>query len=394
MRRQDLLPFAQRLLLLAIGLAAIPTSSAAQSGVPATPLDPGSAVRDAERGVLHYDLLDLGLEGQGWTDLAAPFDRLPAKAEGVVRAPVWTLSRDSSGIAVRFLSDARTLRVRWELNSPELEMSHMPATGVSGVDLYVRTEDRGWRWLAVGRPSGIKNDSELIRGLPEGRREYMLYLPLYNGIVSASIGIPEESSISRAPERPEARRKPILFYGTSITQGGCASRPGMVHTAILGRWFDRPVINLGFSGNGRMDPELGPLLAELDPAVFVVDCLPNMNGKSVSERTVPLVRALRAARPGTPILLVEDRSFENAWLRPERQAHHARSRKALREAYEQLLAEGVTGLTYLEGEGLLGDDSEATVDGSHPTDLGFRRQAEKFSTALEPLIGPAPHRPR
>lgn len=381
-------------LLLATGTIASPAAASAQEAPATSALDPAGAIRDEERNVLHYDLLDLGLEGQGWSELAAPYDRLPARAEALVRPPVWALSRDSSGLAVRFVSDARTLRMRWVLNSPDLDMVHMPATGVSGVDLYVRTEDRGWRWLSVGRPSGVENDVELVNGLPEGRREYMVYLPLYSGIVSASIGIPAASTISRAPERPEGRRKPILFYGTSITQGGCASRPGMVHTAILGRWFDRPVINLGFSGNGRMDPELGPMLGELDPAVFVVDCLPNMNGGTVAERTEPLVRALRDARPDTPILLVEDRSFENAWLRPQRQAHHAASRKALREAYERLIEDGVGGLYYLEGEDLLGDDSESTVDGSHPTDLGFRRQAERFLEALEPLLGAAPHSPR
>src|SRR5205823_11246646 len=98
-------------------------------------------------------------------------------------------------------------------------------------------------------------------------------------------------------ERPASRRKPVVFYGTSITQGGCASRPGMVHTAILGRRLDRPVINLGFSGNGKMEPELAALLAELDPAVYVLDCLPNLNAQEIRERVGPFVRTLRQARP-------------------------------------------------------------------------------------------------
>ena len=105
---------------------------------------------------------------------------------------------------------------------------------------------------------------------------------------------------------PVGNRKPLVFYGTSITQGGCASRPGMVHTAILGRWLDRPVINLGFSGNGTMDPEMADLMAELDPALYILDCLPNINAAQVAKRVVPFVRTLRKARPETPILLVED----------------------------------------------------------------------------------------
>ena len=150
----------------------------------------------------------------------------------------------------------------------------------------------------------------LASGLPEGRREYLLYMPLYNGVSSVEIGIPADRTIARPAPRAEDRRKPIVFYGTSITQGGCASRPGMVHTAILGRRLDRPVINLGFSGNGVMEPEIATLLAELDPAVYVLDCLPNMTAAQVEQRVEPFVRTLRKAHPSTPIVLAEDRTVQ------------------------------------------------------------------------------------
>ena len=141
-------------------------------------------------------------------------------------------------------------------------------------------------------------------------REYLLYLPLYNGVSSVEIGLPKCSALAKAPPRPEGYERPIVVYGTSITQGGCDSRPGMVHTAILGRRLDRPVVNLGFSGNGKMEPELAALLAELDPAAYVIDCLPNMTAEEVGARVEPFVRALRAARPGTPIVLAEDRTYD------------------------------------------------------------------------------------
>jgi hypothetical protein len=174
--------------------------------------------------------------------------------------------------------------------------------------------------LAVGKPTqSPTNEAQLVRGQSAGKREYLLYLPLYNGVSSVEIGIPKESSLSQGPVRSADRQKPIVFYGTSITQGGCASRPGMVHTAIVGRWFDRPVINLGFSGNGRMEPEVAQLLAELDPVVYVIDCLPNMDAKQVEERTEPLVRTLLKAHPQTPVLLVEDRTYANAWAREDGQ---------------------------------------------------------------------------
>lgn len=329
---------------------------------------------------------DATIEGRAWSDLDAPYDRLPARAKGVVREPVWQLQRDSAGLCARFVTDAKEIRARWTLTSAELAMGHMPATGVSGLDLYGRDAEGEWRWVGVGVPSGIESTATLATDLDGVEREYLLYFPLYNGVAKVELGLPAEASFAPGAERAAGSQKPIVFYGTSITQGGCASRPGMVHTALLGRWLGRPVVNLGFSGNGKMDLELAPMLGELDAALFVIDCLPNMNGKLVAERAAPFVRALREARPGVPILLVEDRTFTNAPFRAGRRAHHAASRAALRAAYDELSAEGVQGLQYLTGAELLGDDGEGTVDSSHPTDLGFDRQARCFEPVLRAML--------
>jgi hypothetical protein len=255
-----------------------------------------------------YDICRLDVEGKGWTDTKSFYDRLPAKAETVVRQPVWNLSLDSAGMCVRFVTDANEIQARWELRSKSLAMPHMPATGVSGLDLYVKGTDGKWKWLAVGRPTKFPvNTATLVKDVPEGLHEYFLYLPLYNGVSLVELGVPKGSAIRKATPYPQDR-KPIVFYGTSITQGGCASRTGMVHTAILGRRFHYPVINLGFSGNGRMEPEIANLLVELDPSVYVLDCLPNMNGQTVAERVAPFIKRLREVHPETPILLVEDRT--------------------------------------------------------------------------------------
>jgi len=336
------------------------------------------------------DALDLGVEGQAWSDTAEPYDRLPARAEETVRPPVWKLSRCATGLCLRFRSDAPEIRVRWALTSDQLEMPHMPATGVSGVDLYVEHEG-AWRWLAVGQARRFpENTARLVTGLEAAERNYLLYLPLYNGVSRLSIGVPRGSTITEgpAPKHP----KPIVFYGTSITQGGCASRPGMCHTAILGRRLDHPIVNLGFSGNGTMDASISALLAELDPALFVIDCLPNMNASQIRERLAPLVDTLREARPNTPILLVEDRTYQNAFLRRNAALRNDKSRAALREGYAALVARGVKGLHYLRGDALLGDDGEATVDGSHPTDLGFLRQANVFEGELRKILYPSDDR--
>ena len=160
----------------------------------------------------------------------------------------------------------------------------------------------------------------------------------------------------------------------------------MVHTAILGRRLNRPVINLGFSGNGIMEPEVAALLAELDPAVYVIDCLPNMSAKDVSERAEPLVRKLRSAHAKTPILLVEDRSYASSFLVAAQRKRNLESRAAFKKVYDSLISAGVQDLHYLPGENLLGSDGEATVDSSHPTDLGFMRQSDAFQAVLEPIL--------
>lgn len=349
---------------------------------------PLGKIIDSDLGVLEgkvrwFDVGDLCLEGQGWTDTGGRFDRLPARAEGEVREAVWNLSRHSTGMCVRFVTDARAIRARWTVTQARLEMAHMPATGVSGLDLYVKWEGQ-WRWVGVGKPEeSPTNEGVLVDQVPEGIHEYRLYLPLYNGVSSVEVGVGEDAMVG-VPEVGD--EKAIVFYGTSITHGGCASRPGMGHPSILGRRLDRPIINLGFSGNGTMDLELATLFGELDPCVYVIDCLPNMVADQIAERAGSFVKILREARPETPILLVEDRTYSKAFFVAPQRVRNETSRAALRAVYEGLMADGVAGVHYLPGDGLLNDDSEGTVDGSHPTDLGFVQQANAFEPVLRSLL--------
>lgn len=366
---------------LALALVLIAVPARADEPVPAE-----KARVEGDDPTLWFDARLLDIEGQGWHDTKAPFDRLPAKAEGKVRPPVWGLSRHSAGLCVRFSTDATVLKARWTVTSDRLAMPHMPATGVSGLDLYARADDGTWHWLAVGRPEATTTSATLVSGLPATVRDYLLYLPLYNGVSQIELGLPPGSRLIR----PDDRGKPIVFYGTSITQGGCASRPGMVHTAILGRRLDRPVINLGFSGNGTMDASMAELLGELDAAVYVIDCLPNMSAPEVAERTEPLVRALRAARPNTPIVLAEDRSYANGAILAGPRERNAEGRAALGAALARLREAGIKGLFPLSGESQLDGDGEGTVDGSHPTDLGFVQMADAFEPVLRRALGEQP----
>ncbi len=356
-------------------IASTPTLFAAESLTP-----------KVESEIAWYDAKAIGIEGQGWTDTKLPYDRLPAKAEETVRKDVWSLSRNSAGMAFRFVTASPTIHARWTVTSERLAMPHMPATGVSGLDLYAKDDAGKWRWVAVGQPKEKTNTVILANNIKPGPREYLIYLPLYNGVSQVEVGVPMAQSIERAPEYLAAKSKPIVFYGTSITHGACASRPGMVHTAILGRRYHRPVINLGFSGNGRMEAAVGALLTELDPAVYVIDCCPNLGPADTAKLTEPLVKQLRAARPDVPIILVEDRRYTDAWLNTGKGERNDGNHQALKVAYDKLIAAGEKQLYYIPGDDLLGDDNEGAVDSSHPNDLGFLRQADAFAKVMDGLL--------
>ena len=329
------------------------------------------------------DVRDWGVEGRGFNDTESYFDRLPGRAKGLVREPVWELSRHSAGMMVRFRTDAHEIYVDYGVTSANLAMPHMPATGVSGLDLYAKDNVEKWKWVAVVAPTTQRTEAKMISGLDPGERDYSIYLPLYNGTEFLKIGVPASAKFQPIAPRDT---KPIVFYGTSITHGACASRPGMPHPAILGRRLNRPVINLGFSGNGRMEAEVGRFLTELDAAAYVIDCLPNMTAEEVTANTQPLVQQLRA-RTEAPIVLVEDRSYSGSWVITSQRHRNENSRKALKEQYRQLLDAGIDRLSYIDGESLLGEDRDDTTDGSHPSDLGFQRHADAFEPVLRKILG-------
>lgn len=371
--------------LIILSLAAT-ASVFAQTTIPARKKATAAVVKKAaEPNLTWRDVTTWGVEGRAFGDMERKrwFDRLPAVADGKVTVAVWGLSRDSAGMMVRFKTDAKVIWADYTLLKERLAGANMTAIGASGLDLYARDDQGKWRWVGVSRPDKKEVRQEIIGGLAPGYREYAVYLPLYNGVESLSLGVPPDAKFEPLPPRTEL---PIVFYGTSITHGASASRPGMVHTAILGRRFDRPVVNLGFSGNGRMDEAVGELLTKIEAAAYVIDCLPNMNADAVRQKCVPLVKQLRAAHPNTPIVLVEDRRNTNSWILPARNQHHTDNHAALRESFARLQKDGVKGLHYLAGDDLLGHDAEGATDGSHPNDLGFVRQADLFEPVLRTAL--------
>ncbi len=349
----------------------IESALAAAAPIPGK-LDPARATTQPSSDLLWYDAKELTIEGKGWTDTEGFYNRLPAKAKDVVPDAVWSLSKHTAGIAIRFVTNSPRIAATWDGGGA---MNHMAATGNSGLDLYAR-RDGEWVFCGVGRPKTEKTTADVAKGLGTKLTEYMLYLPLYNGTAELQLGVEPGATLAEAPPRPAEKARPIVFYGTSITQGGCASRAGMCHAAILGRWLDREVINLGFSGAGKMEPAVVDLLSELDPAVYVLEALPNMTTELVRERIQPSVRRLREAHPDTAILLVENP------LLPATNPGNA----ALREAFDALTKDGVKHLFYLEGADQLAGPENGTVDGVHPTDLGFHRMAVAYRPALERIL--------
>ena len=322
--------------------------------------------------IVWHDASSFEIEGKGWIDTANPFDRLPDSAQNKVSATAWHLSKNSAGMAIRFVTDADIVSVRWSLTSDSLAMPHMAATAVSGVDLYTRYADKTWWFVGNGRPHKTDENHAVFEFSDSAmlQRECLLYLPLYNGIKSLEIGVPGGAQIGLPATRPESLRKPLVVYGTSITQGACASRPGMAWTNILGRLLDRPVINLGFSSSGTMEPPIAEVLAEIEPAAYVIDCTWNMGDSAevYLERITQLVETLREVHPFIPIFFVGQ-----SHMRPE--IHPATLTQRQDAAVEHLQESGVEGLILVPGEDLIGSDGEGTVDGVHLNDLGMDRQA-------------------
>src|SRR6185312_3848447 len=216
------------------------------------------------------------VEGQGWHEgLKSFYDRFPSRAENTVRKDVWNLSQHSAGLYIKFESDAEDIIVRYvATNKTNYGMPHMPATGVSGVDLYAIDQSGKWVW-APGKFSfgdtityhfvNMKVDP-VFKSRPS---EFRLFLPLYNGVSWMQIGVPQNKKFTPLALTKE---KPVVVYGTSIAQGACASRPGMAWTNILERKLDRPLINLAFSGNGRLEQPVLDLINEIDAQLYVLDC--------------------------------------------------------------------------------------------------------------------------
>ena len=225
--------------------------------------------------------------------------------------------------------------------------------------------------INTGRPVGIINESCLIDNMTNKMREFKIFLPLYDGIENIEVGI-DSNSIIQKPSKND--KKPIIFYGTSITQGGCASRPGMAHTNIISRKLDIDCINFGFRGNGGMEQSIAKLISESNPLFYVIECMPNMiNAENVTNKTIPLVNTIRKKNPRAPIILVDHFISTYSILDKRTNNEIEKMNAALETEYEKMILDGYNNIFYFKSKNAIGDDNEGTVDGVHFTDLGFLR---------------------
>jgi len=324
--------------------------------------------------IKYYGRDSFTIEGSAIVDSLkeSPYDRLPYSYKSIVREPVWELSKNSAGLSIRFNTNSSLIRVKWQVLNDE-SMNHMTETGIKGVDLYFNNSGF-WQYLGTGRPyDTIKNDQLIVSNMSSVMREYKLYLPLYDGIKALEVGI---DSISVMVKPIKETQKPIVFYGTSITQGGCATRPGMAHTNIISRKLGLNCINYGFSGNGRMEPEIATLIADIDAYFYVIECMANVSKDQIKENTIPLVKIIRDKQPKTPILFVENIMFESGYLDSLVNYDLLEEDKELKHQFNIMVHNGIQNLHYIDSEGATGYDHEGTVDGVHFTDLGFMRYAD------------------
>lgn len=329
------------------------------------------------------------VRGQAWqNDLKGTYNRFPEKAEALVRKPVWDLSQHSAGMSIAFRSNAPQIKIRYQV-SGSLNMPHMPSTGVSGVDMYA-TDINGERLWCSARYAFRDTITYTYNKLSYGQSashgfEYELYLPLYNHVKWLEVGVPEGYNLQFIPASME---KPIVLYGTSIAQGACASRPGMAFGNIIGRKLEHPVINLGFSGNGQMEPEVFELLSEIDAQLFILDNMPNMGGDrlpKIYERTINGVHKLRE-KSQAPILLVEHYTNSHIGTSIEEERSYKKNNLELRKAYYTLKQEGVQQLYFLSEEEL-GLTQDCSVEGWHPNDLGMQVYADAYIPKIKDILG-------
>jgi lysophospholipase L1-like esterase len=336
----------------------------------------------------------LALRGRAFNDTPTPFNRLPSSAHGVVRDAVWSLSLNSPGLVVGFATNSSSIYVDYTSQDGFRPMVHFPVSGVSGLELFALDEAAGIYRLVqplqlsfgVNRFTGAVASG--ILPLAGRSRKFKLYLPLYNNPTALNIGVDAGSVL--VPNEPFTHTAaPVVWYGTSIAQGGVSFKAANAFTNVIANALDTVVFNQGFSGNCKLEVSVAQFLTTIaNPGAILIDCMRNEDAAGVNESAVPLVQFFRRLHPTTPIVLVEGTGFGRDWTVPESAADSNATNAALRVAYNTLVAAGDANLLYVSaGELWPASLDSPCANGLHPTDEGMVRVAEFFTPFLRNLLG-------
>lgn len=307
------------------------------------------------------------------------YRRIPKVLADNVSEELSWLSKHTSGGRVRFKTNSPWIVIR--VVEPYREsMSHMPVAGIFGFSLFVDKKFCGIYMPTSPQLENPQNGKIVFDGMRTSKKEEVyeaeLFFPLYNGVDSLCIGI-KEGSILEESSPYKYEDKPVLVYGASITQGGCASKPGDDYMGRLCQWLDTDIVNLGFSGNCAREPIMAEYLATLNPSIFIYGEGNNQWGYEQYEQTYYNVyETFRKAHKNTPFVFTQRAVHLN---QSDKRIH-----KIVKDAYEKALATGDKNVYYFEGDGAIGDImvENATVDNTHLDSLGFYLTAK----ALAPLI--------
>ena len=343
-------------------------------------------------GPLHLAFPDprVVVNGLPWFPEESPvLRRLPTKWQATFPPKVWNLAQDPSGGRLRFVTDSQKITLVAEGFAGPAP-AHMTAIANAGIDLYV---DGVFFGAAAPDKNGLLR-KEWITGRDRRPRELTIYLPLTRPIAIKEIIL--EGDATLAPPRPFALEKPVVYYGSSITQGIAASNPGDTFEALLSRWLDVDFVNLGFSGNGLGEPALAQAVAAVDAACYVVDYWANPTTAVYRETLPKFVAILREQHPTTPIIVTGPYYNPSEEIPGEAGARQIEKRVVAREFVAARRAAGDTAIFHVDGlEMLAKDQADGLVDGRHANSMGFYFCARGLEPTLrEALRLPARDVPR
>ncbi|MEO6922342.1 MAG: SGNH/GDSL hydrolase family protein [Bryocella sp.] len=319
--------------------------------------------------------------------------RLSHKDDSTYPRRVVALAKEPSGARIRFRTNSTTLAIRLEYPSPP-HMANMQPFGQSGVDLYVG--NTSWGTAIADKDAAPGKVYEHVyfnfTARPQQARDITLYLPLYLGVKVVGIGVDEAATIERP--LPFALPKPLVFYGTSITQGCCASRSGVSYAANLGRLFNLDFVNLGFSGAGKYEQSLAKTVAQIDAAAYILDGSNFETGAELNAALGPFIQTIRSAHPDTPILVVSSPYYPQETTSVTRERNSGEKRDVTRNVVSTFIAHGDHHIQLIEGTDLLGPlETAGTTDGIHPNDLGIEWMTRGYAKRLVTVLNLYDHPP-